>query len=132
MIAVADTHAALWYLYDDPRLGLLARRIFDEAIAREEKFGISSISFAEVVYLVEKRRLHATAFEELREAVEDSRQIFREIPLTTEVVNAMRLVSRDEIPDMPDRIVAATGVFLGIPVLSRDGKISASSVETIW
>jgi predicted nucleic acid-binding protein len=39
---------------------------------------------------------------------------------------------RSEIPDMPDRIIAATAIHLGVPVLSRDGRIRASSVRTIW
>jgi len=33
---------------------------------------------------------------------------------------------------MPDRIVAATAVHFGVPVISRDGRIRASSVQTIW
>ena len=44
----------------------------------------------------------------------------------------MRQVSRDSVPDMPDRIVAATAVYLGVPVISRDGRIRASSIQTIW
>ena len=44
----------------------------------------------------------------------------------------MQQVSREDIPDMPDRIVAATAVYLGVPVISRDGKIRASNVQTIW
>ena len=29
-------------------------------------------------------------------------------------------------------IVAATAVYLGVPVISRDGKIRASNLQTIW
>jgi predicted nucleic acid-binding protein len=41
-------------------------------------------------------------------------------------------VSRADVPDMPDRVVAATALYLGVPVISRDGKIRASNVQTIW
>jgi PIN domain nuclease of toxin-antitoxin system len=44
----------------------------------------------------------------------------------------MRTVSRSEVPDLPDRIIAATAVHLGVPAISRDGKIRTSSVDTIW
>ena len=44
----------------------------------------------------------------------------------------MRQVSRADVPDMPDRIVAATGIYFGVPVISRDGKIRASNVQTVW
>ena len=49
-----------------------------------------------------------------------------------EIVDAMRNVSRAAVPDMPDRIVAATAVYFGVPVLSRDGRICASNVQTVW
>jgi len=39
---------------------------------------------------------------------------------------------RAGVPDMPDCIVAATAVYFGVPVISRDGKIRASNVQTIW
>jgi PIN domain nuclease of toxin-antitoxin system len=44
----------------------------------------------------------------------------------------MRQVPRSEVPDLPDRIVAATGVYLGVPVISRDRMIRAASLKTIW
>ncbi len=44
----------------------------------------------------------------------------------------MRQVPRVEIPDMPDRIVAATALYLGVPVISRDSRIRASNVQTVW
>lgn len=44
----------------------------------------------------------------------------------------MRQVPRDQIPDMPDRIVAATALHFGVPVISRDGRIRASSIQTLW
>jgi PIN domain nuclease of toxin-antitoxin system len=33
---------------------------------------------------------------------------------------------------MPDRIVAVIAASLGVPLISRDGQIRASAVETIW
>jgi PIN domain nuclease of toxin-antitoxin system len=33
---------------------------------------------------------------------------------------------------MPDRIIAATAVSLQVPIISRDGYIRASAVQTIW
>ena len=44
----------------------------------------------------------------------------------------MENVSRLEIPDMPDRIVAATALRLGVPIISRDRRIQASKLNTIW
>jgi putative addiction module component (TIGR02574 family) len=41
-------------------------------------------------------------------------------------------VSRLEAPDLPDRIATATAVSLRAPLISRDRKIRASEVQTIW
>jgi PIN domain nuclease of toxin-antitoxin system len=33
---------------------------------------------------------------------------------------------------MPDRIVAATGVYFNVPVISRDGRIRSANLRTVW
>jgi PIN domain nuclease of toxin-antitoxin system len=134
MIAgVADTHAAVWYLFGDPRLSARAKDFIDQAAADRRSIEISPISLAEVLYLVEKKnRLPASAFDDLQSALDNPNHVFKEAPFTSGVVKAMRQVSREDVPDMPDRIVAATAVYLGVPVISRDGKIRASNVQTIW
>ena len=133
MIAgVADTHAALWFLFGDPRLSTTAKDFFDKAAAARHKIVLSPISLAEVVYLAEKNRLPARAFDDLRTALSNPNHILEEIAITVEVVAAMRRVPRESVPDMPDRIVAATALFLNVPLVTRDGRIRASNVQTVW
>jgi len=51
MIAgVADTHAALWHLFNDIRISIRAKDFIDQAALMRRKIGLSSISLAEVVY----------------------------------------------------------------------------------
>ena len=57
--------------------------------------------------------------------------MFKEAPFSAEIVNVMPQVARTEVPDMPDRIVAATAVHLKVPIISRDGRIRASNLQTI-
>ncbi|MBV8902886.1 MAG: PIN domain protein, partial [Acidobacteriia bacterium] len=65
MIAgVADTHTALWYLMKNPRLSTRAREFMDEAAAAGHGIAVSSISLAEVVYLIEKNRLPASVYDD--------------------------------------------------------------------
>ena len=47
-------------------------------------------------------------------------------------LEAMRQVPRVQVPDMPDRIVAATAVYLRVPVISRDGRIRSSNIQSVW
>ena len=124
MIAgVADTHTALWYLLKNPRLSATARQFMDDAAAAGHDIVLSPISLAEIVYLVEKNRLPVSAYHELKIALADPDYVIEEAPFTVEIVDAMRQGPRADVPDMPDRIVAATGVYLGVPVISCDGRI---------
>jgi PIN domain nuclease of toxin-antitoxin system len=128
---VADTHAALWYLLKNPRLSAAARSFMDDAASVGHDIVLSPVSLAEIVYLVEKGRLAASAYDELRTALNDPDFVLKEAPFTSEVVEVVRQVPRVDIPDMPDRIVAATALYFGVPVISRDGRIRGSNVPTV-
>jgi len=129
---VADTHTALWYLLKNPRLSTVARNFIEEAATAGNDIVLSAISLAEIVYLAEKGRLPIAAYDELKNALNDPDFVLSEAPFTGEIVEAMRKVERTDIPDMPDRIVAATAVHYRVPVISRDGRIRSSNVHTIW
>jgi len=130
--AVADTHALLWYLQNDPRLSQTANQIFDDADTAGDQIGISSISLAEIVYLSEKSRIPPTALGDVLQAFDQVNPLFVEIPVDRSITAAMATIPRAQVPDMPDRIIAATAVRLAIPVISRDGKIQLSQVPTVW
>ena len=133
MIAgVADTHTALWYLLKNPRLSNVARDFIDAAAGAGQGIALSPVSLAEIVYLIEKSRIPPSAYDDLRAALADPEYVIDEAPFNGAVVEAMRSVSRAEIPDMPDRIVAATALYLGVPVISRDGRIRSSALRTVW
>jgi predicted nucleic acid-binding protein len=48
------------------------------------------------------------------------------------IAQALKQIERTQIPDLPDRIIAATALHLGLPLISRDRKIQLSEIETIW
>ena len=133
MIAgVADTHAAVWYLFNDTSLSVKAGDFIDGAAKQARRIIVSAISLVEVVYLIEKNRLPRNAYADLTAAFANPHHVLKEIAFTSEIVDSMWRVSRADVPDMPDRVVAATALYLGVPVISRDGKIRASNVQTIW
>jgi PIN domain nuclease of toxin-antitoxin system len=130
--AVADTHTALWYLFGDSRLSRRVTTFIDEAAISRNKIAISSISLAELVYLVEKSRLPAEAYRQLTDALADPEHVFTEAVFTTATVESMRRISRAEVPDMPDRMIAATALYFDVPVLSRDQRIRTANLMSIW
>ncbi len=130
--AVADTHALIWYLFDDRRLSRAAKKWMDDAAKNGEQIGISAISLIEIVYLVEKEKINPETLERLLQPIETGSAALVEIPVTGRIAHRMREVSRDSVPDMPDRIIAATALELSVPIISRDRKIKVSGLKTIW
>ena len=86
IVAVADTHAALWFLVNDLRLSPQARRLMEDAIATGDKIAISAVSLVELVYLVEKGRLPQGAYDDLRSAVTDPNHVFTEAVVSSTFV----------------------------------------------
>jgi PIN domain nuclease of toxin-antitoxin system len=133
MPAVAvDTHSIVWYLSGDPRLSATATEALDSATAAGELIHVPSICLVELTYLVEKGRLPAAARNRLIEALDDPATPCLLAPLDRLVADPLESVSRTEIPDLPNRIVTATAAALRVPLISRDGKIPASQIQTIW
>ena len=88
MIAgVADTHAAVWLFSGDPRLSAGAKDFFFKTAAARRKKALSSISLVEVVYLIEKNRLPAAAYDDLRQAIANPNHMLEEAPLHAGIVD---------------------------------------------
>ena len=132
MYAVADTHALIWYLLNDVRLSDKARSAFVTAAQRHTPIGIPAISIVEIIYLVEKNRIPADALSNLQQYLNRRRSVIRIVPLNTQVAFAVQQVARNEIPELADRIIAATALAYKLPLITRDHKIQASGIETIW
>ncbi|MAS34856.1 MAG: PIN domain protein [Anaerolineaceae bacterium] len=130
--AVADTHSVIWYLAQDSRLSYAAKLFIDDAMQNGEQVGISSISLVEIVYLIERNRIPAESLSRLAAAIASPRSVLTEVALNMDVVRALTNVDSTQIPDMPDRIIAATAAYLRVPLISRDTKIQLSDLETIW
>jgi PIN domain nuclease of toxin-antitoxin system len=129
---VVDTHAIVWYLANDARLSAQAADALDSASREGGLIYIPSICLVELTYLVEKGRLPSIARERLVQALDDPSVACQLAPLDRMVADALERIDRQEIPDLPDRVVAATAMALRVALISRDGKIRASKVQTIW
>ena len=103
---VADTHALIWYLTDSDQLGPEASAAFDACDAGEASIFEPTICLVELIYLQEKARIPAELKAALDTHLASGRTGLYTVDLTTAVVKAISEVSRDLVPDLPDRIVS--------------------------
>lgn len=67
------------------------------------------------------------------EADAQRRFFLRLLPaLVARVATALRRIPRSVVPDVPDRIIAATALYLGLPLVTRDRRLQSAGIQTIW
>lgn len=129
---VADTHAVLWMLTNSAKLSPAARTALEQAVMAGEPIYVASISVVEVVYLVDKNRLPKSALERLIDALRNPTSGLAIVALNQDIAEAMTQIPIKIVPDMPDRIIAATALYMKLPLVTRDHKIQAAPLTTIW
>jgi PIN domain nuclease of toxin-antitoxin system len=132
MAVVLDTHTAIWYFSGSSQLSPTALNAIEGAISAAEDVFLSAISLVEVLYLAEKGKLPVDAVKKLDDALREENSSIAIVPLDSAVARAVAQISRNAVPDMPDRIIAATAAHLGVPLVTRDRQIQASGIKTIW
>lgn len=54
-------------------------------------------------------------------------------PLTQSIAEDLRRVPRSVVPDMPDRLIAATALNLDLPLVSKDREIlKLTNIKVVW
>ncbi len=133
MSVVADTHTIIWYLRSPEKLSTNALTSLDNALNNSESIFISAISLVEINYLVEKNRIPTSSLEQLLQIIDDPLVKLVVVPLDTPVAKAFTQIPREIVPEMGDRIIAATSLYLGLPLVTKDHKIrNLSNIQTIW
>lgn len=119
---VLDTHAFVWALQDEPRLGSKARDLVAKA-QLDESLGVSAITPWEIAMLVDKGRLGLTR--DVGEWVDAAIALpsMRLLPIEPEIaLDAVRLPGRFHA-DPADRFIIATARHWDAPLLTADGAI---------
>ncbi|MBI4480300.1 MAG: type II toxin-antitoxin system VapC family toxin [Acidobacteria bacterium] len=132
MAAVLDTHAAIWYVFIRKRLSQDALRFIRRAVDSGRPAYVSAISIVETIYLIERGRIPLEALHRLEAGLKDPTSGLLVAPVDEEVAEAIHKVPRDLVPEMPDRIIAATALHLGLPLITRDGRIASAGIKTVW
>lgn len=130
---VADTHIIVWFLEEPAKLSLAADQALKNAVTDiDARIFVSAISLIEIQYLVEKQRISTSVLPTLLSQVRSPDPIICMLPVDLSIAENLTLISRDDVPDMPDRIIAVTALLRGLPLITADKMIHASGISVIW
>jgi PIN domain nuclease of toxin-antitoxin system len=132
MSVVLDTDALIWYLLDSDKLPQKIYSLVDRALADGEPAYISSISLVEIIYLTERSRIAPEAFEKIVGELQQDTPAFRIASVDLGIAKALKGISSSAVPDMPDRIIAATAVYFNLPLVTRDRRLTSLGIKTVW
>jgi PIN domain nuclease of toxin-antitoxin system len=129
---VVDTHALIWFLEGNPRLGTSAKTILANP---DSQLILPAIALAEAVWIVDRARTSIPSVTDLFDAVNSDPRIVI-YPIDKAVIE--QSISLSAITEMHDRLIVATALVLKnrgekIGLLTCDRNITASGLITlIW
>ncbi len=130
---VADAHVVVWYLFASNRLGKAARSALLDAEAGKAKIYIPAVAIAEMIMVVEKKRLPGAAMAPLITYLNwmQSQSRYDLLLLHPDVVLSSHTLT--VIPEIFDRLIVAEALRLGLPLITSDSVIRASGVvNVVW
>ncbi len=131
---ILDTHALVWYLEGNSRLGRKAKTAMSAA---DSEMVLPLIALAEAAFLIEKGRIGIPSVENLMADVKNDERIEIQ-PLTMTIFERSLTPEGLRIPELHDRFIVSTGLHLQdlghtISILTKDETITDSGVlPVIW
>ena len=128
MELILDTHAFIWYLDKslNNKLSQKALKAIQEAEGTYTIY-IPIIVLMEILYLVEKGRINLS-FPKLLLTLEESMN-YRIVSFDTRLLKIAETIKGMEAHD---RLIMATALLTGSPLVSNDKEIRAKGIRVIW
>ena len=129
---VLDTHAWIWFVNDPRQLSAAARRAIKGAMSKRSIY-ISTISAWEVALLAASGRIELTIDVQDWIAKSEALPFFSFVPVDNTIFLRSVFLPGPLHADPADRVIIATAIMKGIPIVTKDEKIrNYSKVRSIW
>jgi predicted nucleic acid-binding protein len=128
---VTDTQCLLWHMAQDRHLPKAARSIFAASEDGRVQVLVPSIVLVETVFLLQRQRIKEAILDQLLRLSEDPHVSIYVVPLDMNVVQAVTDFGPASVPELADRVIAATARALGLPLLTTDPAIAESGLVEV-
>ncbi len=128
---IADTQIVFWMAQVPELLSINAIAAIDEARARNEAICIADKTLWELAMMIQRGIVAVRTTP--RDFLLTVEQYFRVLPITAAIAERSVQFSPRFPKDPTDRLIAATAIVHGLPLITADGMIlSSGEVPCIW
>ncbi len=128
---LVDTHVVVWLAFDQGQLSKKARAAIDDARKNGDGLAISDMTLLELATLPSKSRIHLDI--SLESFLQEVEARFVVLPISGRACVRVIGLPATYPKDTADRIIGATALVEGLPLLTADREILRSKViRTIW
>ena len=131
LLILLDTHVVVWLASDERRLSRTAKSAIDAARQADRGLAISDFTLYELSLLFRKKQIALVI--SLEFFLSEVEKRFVVLPITGQVCVSALSLPVGYPKDPADRIIGATALVEGIPLLTADREIRNSrALPTIW
>jgi PIN domain nuclease of toxin-antitoxin system len=130
-VILLDTQIVVWLSREQHRLSKVAAEALTNARREGVALAVADISLWEIAMGVSKRRI--TLGVSLQAALEQISRLYNVLPISPEIALRSMTLFLKSHSDPADRLIAATALVHGLPLVTADSRILASGeVPCIW
>lgn len=128
---LVDTHVVIWLALEPDRISKKARTAIEETRQHGEGLAISDMTLLEIAMIASKNRIKLNST--LETFLSEVEVRFVVLPISGRICVRALALPANYPNDPADRVIAATALVEGIPLLTADAEIQRSkALRTVW